>query len=75
MTANQMALHTSSGCTVNGTDCSNGSGCTVLEKKDGSYGQAFAAAGGGVWATQLDTTGIKYVFTRSDGTLANDAAI
>ncbi|TBU31749.1 concanavalin A-like lectin/glucanase domain-containing protein [Dichomitus squalens] len=67
MTANQMALHTSSGCTVDGTDCSSGAGCTVMEKKDSSYGQAFAAAGGGVWATQLDTTGINIWFwSRND---------
>ncbi|PIL34113.1 hypothetical protein GSI_03824 [Ganoderma sinense ZZ0214-1] len=59
MTANQMAIHTSTGCTVSGTDCSQGSGCTVMEKQANSYGQAFATAGGGVWATQFDTTGIN----------------
>lgn len=62
MSANQMAIHTSSGCTQSGTDCSQGAGCTVGEKSDGSYGSAFASAGGGVWATQFDTTGIKSVF-------------
>lgn len=61
MPANQMAIHTSGGCTVSGTDCSQGSGCTVSEKQPNSYGQAFATAGGGVWATQFDTTGIKCV--------------
>lgn len=62
MPANQMAIHTSSGCTVSGVDCSQGSGCTVSEKQDNSYGQAFATAGGGVWATQFDTTGINIWF-------------
>ncbi|KAI1796360.1 concanavalin A-like lectin/glucanase domain-containing protein [Ganoderma leucocontextum] len=62
MTANQMALHTSTGCTVNSTDCSQSSGCTVTETQDNSYGQGFATAGGGVWATQFDTTGINIWF-------------
>lgn len=59
MTANQMAIHTGDGCTINGNSCSTGAGCTTGEKSDKSYGSAFAAAGGGVWAAQFDTTGIK----------------
>ncbi|RPD78311.1 hypothetical protein L226DRAFT_481036 [Lentinus tigrinus ALCF2SS1-7] len=62
MPANQMAIHTLSGCTQSGTDCSQGAGCTVGEKADNSYGSAFASAGGGVWATQFDTTGINIWF-------------
>ena len=58
-TANQMAIHTGSGCTQSGTDCSASAGCTTGEKADKSYGDAFSNAGGGVWATQFDTTGIK----------------
>ncbi|KAI0769640.1 concanavalin A-like lectin/glucanase domain-containing protein [Trametes elegans] len=72
MTANQMALHTHSGCKLSSsakqsgkvgeTDCSSGTGCTVLETKDNSYGSAFASAGGGVWAMQLETSGISVWF-------------
>ncbi|TFK49664.1 hypothetical protein OE88DRAFT_1682717 [Heliocybe sulcata] len=76
---NQMALHTAAGCThttpsnqvgqtiepnCNATD---GAGCTVSEKKPNSYGPGFASAGGGVWATQFDTSGIYIWFwSRSD---------
>ncbi len=59
MKANQMAIHTSSGCTQSGTDCSQGAGCTITDKSEKSYGAEFASAGGGVWATQFDKTGIK----------------
>ncbi|TCD60606.1 hypothetical protein EIP91_009772 [Steccherinum ochraceum] len=71
MSANQMALHTFAGCTASGgsgamtgalgdTNCNSttGSGCTVGEKTGNSFGQGFAAGGGGVWATQFDTSGI-----------------
>ena len=68
MDHNQVALHTTDGClhdtniTQTGsdtaTDCSKGSGCVVAERKPNSYGAGFAAAGGGVWATQFDVTGI-----------------
>ncbi|KAI0365645.1 hypothetical protein BV20DRAFT_723497 [Pilatotrama ljubarskyi] len=77
MTANQMALHTKPGCSlsssakqtgkVNQTDCSSGTGCTVLETQENSYGSAFASAGGGVWAMQLESSGINIWFwTRKD---------
>ncbi|KAI0633311.1 concanavalin A-like lectin/glucanase domain-containing protein [Trametes polyzona] len=72
MTTNQMALHTQPGCSlsssakqtgkVNQTDCSSGTGCTVLESQENSYGSAFASAGGGVWAMQLETSGINIWF-------------
>ena len=72
MGANQMALHTINGCMhptpsnqlgqsgtgQGGVDCSTGAGCTVLELKPNSYGPGFAAAGGGVFATQFDSAGI-----------------
>lgn len=68
MTNNQAALHTTAGCTVpsnssqtgklTSTDCSQGSGCVVAETAENSYGEGFAAAGGGVWATQFDNAGI-----------------
>ncbi|KAI0645466.1 concanavalin A-like lectin/glucanase domain-containing protein [Trametes meyenii] len=72
MTANQMALHTQPGCSLSAsasqtgkagtTDCSSGTGCTVSETQDNSYGQAFASAGGGVWAMQLESSGINIWF-------------
>ncbi|KAF9556138.1 hypothetical protein CPC08DRAFT_670251 [Agrocybe pediades] len=69
---NQMALHTTQGCSHSPVDPSqqtgspgqlncnstDSSGCTVLETKQGSFGQQFAANGGGVFATQFDFSGI-----------------
>jgi hypothetical protein len=67
MTQNQMAIHAANGCTkannsqqtgvTNNLNCTNGSGCTVLETKANSVGAAFASAGGGVWAAQFDVSG------------------
>ena len=47
---------------VYGTNCSTGSGCVVAETKPNSYGAGFAQAGGGVWATQLDVSGVYMWF-------------
>lgn len=69
MPNNQISVHSTPGCTHNGseyqlgtsgttTDCSEPSGCTVMETSPNSYGSGFAAAGGGVWATQFDVSGI-----------------
>ncbi|EGO03548.1 glycoside hydrolase family 16 protein [Serpula lacrymans var. lacrymans S7.3] len=65
---NQMVLHTTPGCTHSstynqlganiGSDCSTPSGCVVAETQPNSYNSGFAAAGGGVWATQFDVTGV-----------------
>jgi hypothetical protein len=68
-----MALHTN----VNGTctkttgskqtgkdaapNCATATGCTVVDPAQNSWGEAFAAAQGGVWATQFDTSGILCV--------------
>ena len=71
-TNNQMTLHTSPGCTqaqgvqqlgkTSNTDCSLGAnssdGCTVVEQQPNSFGDGFNNAGGGVWATQFDESGI-----------------
>ncbi|KAI1787368.1 concanavalin A-like lectin/glucanase domain-containing protein [Ganoderma leucocontextum] len=72
MTHNQMALHAQTGCTqasgvtqsgtTGGTNCTDGSGCTVGENQANSYGDNFANAGGGVWATQFDVSGIYIWF-------------
>ncbi|KAI0320941.1 concanavalin A-like lectin/glucanase domain-containing protein [Amylostereum chailletii] len=73
VTHNQMALHTEPGCTVanavqtstlvNSTDCSfeanSNQGCVVTDPSTASYGQAFAAAGGGVFVTEFATSGIS----------------
>ena len=68
---NQYALHTLPGCTLapgsaqsghpTATNCSEGSGCVVVEAAPNSYNEGFAQAGGGVWATQFDTAGILCV--------------
>ncbi|KAI0342297.1 hypothetical protein BDW22DRAFT_1330594 [Trametopsis cervina] len=69
---NQMALHTTQGCFKDnsvpqtginsGADCGTGSGCVVRQTEPNSYGSGFAAAGGGVWATQFDVSGIYMWF-------------
>lgn len=78
-TQNQMTLHTSAGCTKGSaaetgtqlsTDCNandNGNaGCGVQDPSTDSFAAGFANAGGGVWATLWDTTGINIWFwTRS----------
>lgn len=67
MTQNQMAVHAGSGCTKannsqqtginNSQNCTDGTGCTVLETNTNAVGSAFANAQGGVWATQFDVSG------------------
>lgn len=78
MPSNQMAIHTTPGCTHNGSmgalgtpgtsiDCSQPSGCTVLETSPNSFQGGFVSAGGGVLATLFDSTGILIWFwSRSD---------
>ncbi|KAM0790911.1 hypothetical protein ACM66B_004218 [Microbotryomycetes sp. NB124-2] len=82
VTRNQMALHTRSGCTAGGTSAAqtgnltygncdanvnSNSGCTVVDPNTNSYGADFAAAGGGLWATQLAESGISiWFFSRDD---------
>ena len=68
MDTSQIALDTLPGCyqadvttqsgTTEATDCSTNEGCLVREIKPNSYGPGFAAAGGGVYAIELDVTGI-----------------
>jgi len=72
MNNNQYALHTTGGCFLDrnttqtghiiGTDCSTGSGCVVAESKPNSFGVGFANAGGGVFVTQLDVSGVYFWF-------------
>ncbi|KAH9851281.1 concanavalin A-like lectin/glucanase domain-containing protein [Lenzites betulinus] len=76
MTYNQMALHTENGCTqassvtqsgtTGSTNCSTDAGCTVAETQANSFGETFATAGGGVWAAQIDTSGIFIWFWTRD---------
>ncbi|KAF9254259.1 hypothetical protein L218DRAFT_886668 [Marasmius fiardii PR-910] len=69
---NQIALHSTNGCfqaanpgqsgrTIT-TNCTLPEGCLVQETKPNSFGAAFAQAGGGVWATQIDVSGIYIWF-------------
>ena len=71
MTNNQMAIHSGEACKVPGNqqslqsgtplltaNCTEDAGCTVGENKPNSLGAGFAAAGGGVYATQFDTSGV-----------------
>ncbi|KAI0827076.1 concanavalin A-like lectin/glucanase domain-containing protein [Trametes gibbosa] len=72
MDHNQMAIHTTDGCMTSAAvpqtgklgavDCASNSGCTVEENKPASYGDAFNAANGGVWATKYDIDGISIWF-------------
>ncbi|RDB20074.1 putative glycosidase C21B10.07 [Hypsizygus marmoreus] len=68
MDNNQMALHSTKGCFQSpnpvqsgatlATDCSLDRGCIVAERKPNSFGAGFAQAGGGVFAVQMDITGV-----------------
>ncbi|BGP16205.1 hypothetical protein JCM10213_007063 [Rhodosporidiobolus nylandii] len=74
---NQVALHTVAGCySSNTSSVENGilgstncdytvaanEGCTYRDTRNESYGEAFAANGGGVWAAELASTGISVWF-------------
>ncbi|KAL6712675.1 hypothetical protein ACN47E_000552 [Coniothyrium glycines] len=76
-TYNQITLHSSPGCTpsvgsggetgrrVTNTDCGAGggfNGCGVMSQSPVSYGTAFNANGGGVYATLWTSSGIKVWF-------------
>nr|XP_019008226.1 uncharacterized protein I206_06781 [Kwoniella pini CBS 10737]OCF47007.1 hypothetical protein I206_06781 [Kwoniella pini CBS 10737] len=79
---NMMALHTSGGiCTISNsssmtgridaTNCdqsaNSGSGCTVYDQNDNSYGEAFAKDGGGVFITEWTNEAIRiWFFSRSN---------
>lgn len=79
-TNNQMALHTSPGCTIaqanagmSGsvllTDCGDeaNAGCIIRDPSDKSYGAGFNGAGGGMWVTEFSTDGISiWFFSRAD---------
>lgn len=70
-TVNQMALHTTQGCTlasdtqltgkIVSTDCFNATngnqGCIVQGASEATYGAGFAAAGGGVYALEWSSEG------------------
>ncbi|KAF9262641.1 hypothetical protein L218DRAFT_960119 [Marasmius fiardii PR-910] len=79
-TQNQMSLHTLPGChqvnpvqtstLITNPDCSNttnnNEGCIVNDPNTNSYGKPFADAGGGVFVTEMATSGISiWFFTRS----------
>ncbi|KAG6888516.1 hypothetical protein C0995_007759 [Termitomyces sp. Mi166 len=74
MSNNQMALHADPGCvqapnpgqtgkTLNANCASaDGRGCIVAESKPNSFGAGFNKAGGGVFVTQLDVSGVYIWF-------------
>lgn len=72
MDHNQVALHTLPGCfkgdtlpqsgNTAETDCSKDQGCIVLESQPNSFGPGFSQAGGGVYATLIEATGIQIWF-------------
>nr|XP_019046886.1 hypothetical protein I302_03489 [Kwoniella bestiolae CBS 10118]OCF25816.1 hypothetical protein I302_03489 [Kwoniella bestiolae CBS 10118] len=74
---NMMALHTSGGtCTIDqnsqmtgridASDCdqsaNSGSGCTVYDRNENSYGEAFSQAGGGIFVTEWTNEAIRIWF-------------
>ncbi|GAA5878025.1 hypothetical protein JCM3774_005984 [Rhodotorula dairenensis] len=75
---NQMALHTTAGCTVSNsssedwtgtltygncdTDVNMNSGCTFLDPRETSNGASLAANGGGVFAGELTKDGVSIWF-------------
>ncbi|KAL0576302.1 hypothetical protein V5O48_005678 [Marasmius crinis-equi] len=77
-TQNQMALHTTDGCNlvspvqssdqIQGSNCSvnvNTAGCVVKDPDQKSYGQPFADAGGGMFVTEMASSGVSiWFFTR-----------
>jgi hypothetical protein len=79
-TGNQVTLHTTKGCTMSvkrketgnslTTDCFNGTdsnaGCGV-KASQATFGESFNSNGGGVYATELRSAGIRtWFFPRSD---------
>ncbi|TFK92177.1 glycoside hydrolase family 16 protein [Polyporus arcularius HHB13444] len=88
VTNNQMVLHTTPGCTqapgvqqlgtTKGTDCSAGVnsrvGCAVTDTRDNSFGAGFNNAGGGVWATQFDASGI-FIWFWTRASVPSDVSI
>ncbi|KAF7296787.1 GH16 domain-containing protein [Mycena indigotica] len=79
---NQFSLHTPAGCQqpdsvkqtgrILSTNCesvsgTNKNGCITEETKPNSFGKGFAQAGGGVFALQIDVTGIfMWFWTRAE---------
>lgn len=83
-TYNQMTLHSSPGCVptysgqsgthVSEADCGAGggfNGCGVQSNSATSYGTAFNARGGGVYATLWTSSGIKVWYFPSDSVPSN----
>uniref|UniRef100_A0A0W0FCX0 GH16 domain-containing protein n=1 Tax=Moniliophthora roreri TaxID=221103 RepID=A0A0W0FCX0_MONRR len=77
MTSNNMVMYTDAGCTQASNvvqtgktvdrDCGTALGCKVEETKPNSYGPGFSRAGGGVFAAQIDTSGIfLWFWSRTD---------
>jgi hypothetical protein len=84
--SNEMTLHTAAGCAMSNpispanmlsTDCQGNDGCGQENNSTATYGSAFNAAGGGVYAVEWTSDAISiWFFSRSDPlvtTLTNDS--
>lgn len=77
-TANSVTLHTSAGCTLDGsgslassvlasTDCTGNTGCSFKTADPLSYGTGFNTAGGGVYAMEWTSSAVAvYFFPRAN---------
>ncbi|CAG8977061.1 hypothetical protein HYALB_00005769 [Hymenoscyphus albidus] len=76
-TNNSVTLHTSSGCTISsagtsplsnlqGTNCEGTTGCSSHSNNPASFGDAFNAAGGGVYAMEWTSSFIAVYFFPRD---------
>ncbi|RKU40246.1 hypothetical protein DL546_002034 [Coniochaeta pulveracea] len=81
--SNEITLHTAAGCsmtnplnnsvtTMSSQDCQGNTGCPQVTNNPATYGSAFNAAGGGVYAVEWTSTAISvWFFSRSDPMVAS----
>ncbi|KAI4235990.1 MAG: hypothetical protein LQ349_002824 [Xanthoria aureola] len=59
---NQITMHTGPGCTLAGSSCEGGLGCSTKPERSNSYGTALNTAGGGVYAMEWTSAAINIWF-------------
>ncbi|KAL8952035.1 MAG: hypothetical protein Q9222_002022 [Ikaeria aurantiellina] len=59
---NQMTMHTSSGCTLAGSNCQGNTGCPIKPAGANNYGTGFNNANGGVYAMEWTSGAINIWF-------------
>ncbi|KAL8715378.1 MAG: hypothetical protein Q9220_000711 [cf. Caloplaca sp. 1 TL-2023] len=59
---NQMTMHTSSGCTLAGSNCQGNTGCPIKPAGANNYGTGFNNANGGVYAMEWTSGSINIWF-------------